>query len=180
MPIDTQVNERGNRVIRRARAGETSYRGYAIKPKQDFGSHGHLIDGFFVKEGYIVCDEVCAIMPGATWFQTVDDAMRAIDDLIEADDMEHGQGEHPFWALNRFRHQAEEHAPRLALMLQEILDRVGRQRFEEIAGVDAADLLDQIDDNCDMRTRSGPVGGPYERLGERTTGRFGLPKEPLA
>lgn len=61
---------------------------YRIVPKRDFGSG----PGFwmanagtsgtgnygFVKHGFVVTDGLCNVMPGATWFRNVEDAMRAL------------------------------------------------------------------------------------------------------
>lgn len=63
------------------------YRGFTIKPKLDFGTHGYLIDGQWVKTGWVVCDTTgfCNMMPAATWFRTIDTAVDGIDTLIESD-----------------------------------------------------------------------------------------------
>lgn len=58
------------------------YRGYRIQPKLDFGPVGYLVNGKYVKKGYVVTDGVCNVMPGATWFQTVSEARKAVDILI--------------------------------------------------------------------------------------------------
>lgn len=61
---------------------------YRIVPKRDFGdgpgfwmkgagTHGTGKYGF-VKRGFVVTDGMCNIMPGATWFRTPAEAMRAI------------------------------------------------------------------------------------------------------
>jgi hypothetical protein len=174
--IDKQLDEYGCRTIKLDRDGPRSYRGYFIKPKQDFGARPHVLSAFPVEHGYIVTDGgIINVMPGATWFQSVGEAMRAIDDLIRSEGDER-ISEHPFWARDRFRRQAEEHAPELALALQAALDRLGPDAFQAIVGVDVLNLLNQIDDNCDTRTRVGMHPDPYRRLGERTSGRFGLPK----
>jgi hypothetical protein len=61
------------------------YRGFEIKPKNDFGSGpGFLIKGKYVNEGWNVVFNGCNIMPGATWFLNIDDAKIGIDCLIEA------------------------------------------------------------------------------------------------
>jgi hypothetical protein len=57
------------------------YRLLIITPKRDFGD-GFLIKGKMVKEGWVVTDGFCNVMPGACWFQTIDEAKRAIDVLI--------------------------------------------------------------------------------------------------
>lgn len=58
---------------------ESTARKYRIQPKRDFGSSkGFLINGQWVKSGFVVTDGFCNVMPGATWFQTVADAFRAI------------------------------------------------------------------------------------------------------
>ena len=55
---------------------------YRIVPKRDFprayGTHGFLINGEWVNSGFVVTDGICNIMPGATWFQTVAEAMTAL------------------------------------------------------------------------------------------------------
>lgn len=172
LPAEQFRDERGNRSIRMAREGGVSYRGFTIKEKGDFGNGGHFIRGHHVSHGYVVTDGgIINVMPAATWFLTVDDAMKAIDDLITAHNIRReGRAEHPFWALHRFRANAEERAPELALLLQRLLDNPGHLDVRE----EAQALLDRIDDNCDMRGRRGPVGGPWTRDGERTTGRFGV------
>lgn len=65
--------------------GKLPYRGYTIQPKLDFGNKPFLINGKLVGEGLVVTDGICNVMPGATWFQTWGDAIRAIDILIEVD-----------------------------------------------------------------------------------------------
>lgn len=60
----------------------TKYRGHEIKPKRDFGETGYFIDGKYVKKGWNVVKDGCNIMPGATWFQTVQEAKESIDLLI--------------------------------------------------------------------------------------------------
>lgn len=78
------------------------YRGFDIKVKRDFGGMPHWIDGMPCMWGYVVCHGSaqeyagCNAMPGATWFQTVKEAKRAIDVFIEAN----GDAD-AFWA--RFR-----------------------------------------------------------------------------
>lgn len=52
---------------------------YHIKVKRDFGSGpGWLINGRYVRTGFVVTDGFCNIMPGATWFLSIADAVRAI------------------------------------------------------------------------------------------------------
>jgi hypothetical protein len=95
-------DDKGNRTIRMGAEG-TLYRGYLIETKRDLGKDGFLISGHRVKHGYVVTDGV-NVMPAATWFLTVFDAMTAIDDLITSQSLgRHADGEHPFWALRRFR-----------------------------------------------------------------------------
>lgn len=57
------------------------YRNYQIEPKKDFPKDGFLIDGKMVKKGWIVTDGYANIMPGATWFQTVQEAKEGIQAL---------------------------------------------------------------------------------------------------
>ncbi|GAG88111.1 unnamed protein product [marine sediment metagenome] len=66
---------------------ENTYKHYIIKPKRDFGQYGYLIDGKMVKEGWVVTDHRNVnVMPGATWFQTIEQSKLAIDVLIEYGD----------------------------------------------------------------------------------------------
>lgn len=61
---------------------------YRIVPKRDFGSgRGYWLPNAgntgtgkygFVKRGFVVTDGICNVMPGAAWFQTIPEAMRAI------------------------------------------------------------------------------------------------------
>lgn len=62
--------------------GSQRYRLFLIEPKRDFGPHGYLSDGKVIKEGWVVTDGMCNVMPGATWFSTVNEAEHAIDVLI--------------------------------------------------------------------------------------------------
>lgn len=79
---------------------------FRIVPKRDFGSGpGFWLPNAgttgtgnygFVKSGFVVTDGICNIMPGATWFRTVAEAMSAIRIYIEA------QGNAAkFWELMR-------------------------------------------------------------------------------
>ncbi len=56
---------------------------YRIKPKMDFGGRGFWIGGKWVRKGFVVTDGRCNIMPGAIWFLTIADAMKAIRIWIE-------------------------------------------------------------------------------------------------
>jgi hypothetical protein len=59
------------------------YHGHQIVPKKDFGDGpGHLINGRYVKSGWVVVKDGGNVMPGAAWFENVDDAQFAIDLLI--------------------------------------------------------------------------------------------------
>lgn len=63
------------------------YRGFKVVVKRDFGGRFFLIDGMPCMWGYVVIDDTgCNVMPGATWFQTVRDAKRGIDNLLRAED----------------------------------------------------------------------------------------------
>lgn len=57
------------------------YRGYQITEKRDFGPHGFLIDGVRIREGLVVTDGACNVMPGGTWFRDTESAKRAVDVL---------------------------------------------------------------------------------------------------
>lgn len=83
-------------------AHKLKYREFEIVMKLDFGDEFHLIDGMPCNQGYIVCYgptqkyAKCNAMPGATWFQTVKQAKRAIDVLIQVG----GEGKaEAFWKL---------------------------------------------------------------------------------
>lgn len=173
-PASDYRTEDGRRTIHRASGARVEYRGYHIVEKKDFGSTGYLLNGVMVRHGYVVTDgSIINEMPGATWFLTVESAMRAIDDLIASMDMRLGRGEHPFWRVNRFRREAEEHAPELALLLQAVVD--GKSPEATLAAIEQAKaLLDQIDNNCDMRARTRHPDGAVTRAGERQFGRFGI------
>lgn len=56
---------------------------YRIKPKRDFTAKGFWIDGAWVRQGFVVTDEsgTTNVMPAATWFRTIADAMRGIEVL---------------------------------------------------------------------------------------------------
>lgn len=83
---------------------EIGARRFRIVPKRDFGSgSGFWCAGAgtvgterygWVKRGFVVTDGVCNIMPGATWFRSVADAMEAIKVYWEA----RGDGAE-FWSL---------------------------------------------------------------------------------
>lgn len=53
---------------------------YKIVIKRDFGRYGYWNPETRKNErtGFVVTDGICNVMPGATWFRTVADAMRAI------------------------------------------------------------------------------------------------------
>jgi len=196
-PFRDEENNRTINVKNGALGQHVIYRDYLIREKQDFGEYGFLISGFRVKTGYVVIKDGCNVMPGACWFQTVEAAMRAIDDLIESEKgtIVNSGRESPFWTLNRFRRHAEERAPELALLLQELVDAsvalahaptVESHDRLMLAHVNASKMLDQIDWNCDMRTtvqqvadpsshRDGSMTGRFaaHKVGERTFGRFG-------
>ncbi len=182
---DLYLSEKGDRTIKMGDGHRTLYRGYVIETKKDFGSHGFLINGHMVTQGYVVTDGgMVNVMPGGTWFQTVIQAMRAIDDLIRAETLEPNPkaemqmfDEHPFWALNRFRRNAEERAPELALLLQSLLDHIGHDKIKDMPlGQEIVELLDEIDLNCDTRpTQVDVAASTTTKIGPRLTARFSLP-----
>lgn len=75
------------------------YKNYTIVEKRDFGSGpGYWITGFHVKHGYVVTDGgIINVMPGATWFLTVEDAKAAIDILLVSGESQ------KFWDLWELR-----------------------------------------------------------------------------
>lgn len=184
LPAEGFRDEHGNRSIRLV-AGKVTYRGFTIVEKHDFGDHGFHIQGFEVKHGYVVTDGgLCNVMPGCAWFLTVRDALPAIDDLINCQDLPRGPGNiHPFWALHRFRQKCEEHAPELVLSLHEqvgVLTQIDGGYLEVVqegsveALGDAQVALNVIDDFCDHRSTTIHVDKSRTRNGERLTGRFGI------
>lgn len=174
-PAGRYIGEDGRRHILLVSQTPT-YRGFTIAAKRDFDI-GFLIDGFLVRAGYIVTDGVCEVMPGAVWFQTVQHAMKAIDDLIASQAMPRGPtGEHPFWALNRLRGAAEARAPELVRMLEAVVEWQGRPEIQETPlGEDVVELLDAVDFNCDMRPTVHHADGSVTKQGPRQTGRYGMP-----
>lgn len=64
---------------------------FRIVPKRDFGSgKGYWLPNAgntgtgrygFVKHGFVVTDGLCNIMPGATWFRSIDEAIKALEVL---------------------------------------------------------------------------------------------------
>lgn len=56
---------------------------YHIVPKRDFGNHAFLIDGEYVKSGFVVTFGTgtykgCNAMPGATWSRDISGAIQMI------------------------------------------------------------------------------------------------------
>jgi hypothetical protein len=66
---------------------------FKIVPKRDFGDKPFWIKGKKVKHGFVVTRGGCNIMPGATWFQTIEQAARAI--LL----FQQAQSSDEFWSL---------------------------------------------------------------------------------
>ena len=69
---------------------------FRIVPKRDFSGNGFWISGHWVKSGFIVTDGFCNIMPGATWFRSIADAMNALEVFIEV-----GGNAAKFWTTIR-------------------------------------------------------------------------------
>jgi len=59
------------------------YRGHQIKPKLDFDNQPFVINGMAVDSGWVVIKHGANVMPAATWFTTIDEAVEAIDILID-------------------------------------------------------------------------------------------------
>ena len=55
---------------------------YKIVVKRDFprsyGKVGFYDNGKWISSGFVVTDGICNVMPGATWFRTVEQAVIAI------------------------------------------------------------------------------------------------------
>jgi hypothetical protein len=80
------------------------YSVYIIKPKLDFPPNGFLLNGEWIKAGYVVVHhrEGSNVMPGATWFTSVDEARIGCDALDLAKDIcRHSEKDVPatFWRL---------------------------------------------------------------------------------
>ncbi len=60
---------------------------FRIAPKRDFprayGTHGFYIEGKWVNTGFVVTDGFRNIMPAATWFRSIEDAMDGLETLIQ-------------------------------------------------------------------------------------------------
>lgn len=103
-----QVLREKNQIARKNELGEVEqpvpqhhheHLGFKIAPKQDFGpGPGYYIEGEYVKEGYVVVENGCNVMPGATWFRTVERARQGIDDFLAAD-----RDGPRFWEIRRAR-----------------------------------------------------------------------------
>lgn len=71
---------------------------WRIEPKRDFGAgRGYFIDGQYVKSGFIAVNSWCNPMPGALWFRTIPEAMRAIRIYHEC--AEQGLTSDDFWTI---------------------------------------------------------------------------------
>lgn len=73
---------------------------YRIVPKRDFprsyGTHGFYDRGCWINHGFVVTDGFCNIMPGATWFETVKQAMHSLEVYVSVN----GDAK-KFWAILR-------------------------------------------------------------------------------
>ena len=74
------------------------YQGYQITPKRDFGNTPFLSASGECQKGYVICDDYCNVMPGATWAASVLEAKAMIDCWIEAN-----FDNNKFWELLRER-----------------------------------------------------------------------------
>lgn len=187
MTKDPFRDAQGNRQIQ-MKGSKPTYRGYTIEPKKDFGRHGYHIGPFIYESGFVVTDGgIVNVMPGAAWFTTHNEAMRAIDDLIACQDWI-SEGEHPFWAFNRLRRAAEERAAELALALNALVVTSEASIEKPLATMTALHkartwarrLLNEIDDNCDTRTTIISTDGSRRRDGVKKGGHFGLPTKKEA
>lgn len=178
MPMSARLERTGYY----ARDYAVHYRGYTIKTIEHPDRSGHLIDGHMVHHGYVVCDasRFCNVMPGATWFQTVQEAKDAIDDLIATNHEQGRPGDlgdarteayptfksDPFWGRVRVRQTAQKNA----LVMASLLKRLSEQGVD--LGEDGAAVLTALDRSADTRTtvldiRTGaetPIG-PKGRTG---------------
>ena len=72
--------------------GTVEYCGYTIQSKADFGRNQQFIDGERIEMVFVVTKGGVSVMPGATWFRTVDDAM---DGIAAGGGSAHAGGETP-------------------------------------------------------------------------------------
>lgn len=69
---------------------------YRIVPKRDFQGKGFYCKGKWIRHGFVVTDGFCNIMPGATWFESIRDALIGVECYKES-----GGDANKFWALVR-------------------------------------------------------------------------------
>jgi hypothetical protein len=83
---------------------QVRYSNYIIKPKLDFPPGGFLVNGAHITSGFVVTDEHghTNVMPGATWFESIEEARIGCDALDLAKDIcRHSEKDIPstFWRL---------------------------------------------------------------------------------
>jgi hypothetical protein len=83
---------------------QVRYSQYIIKPKLDFPPHGFLVNGEKITSGWLVTDNLghTNVMPGATWFSSIEEARIGCDALDLAKDIcRHSEQDVPatFWRL---------------------------------------------------------------------------------
>ena len=88
------------------------YRGHTIVKKRDFGTSAFLVNGVKVDSGWVVTKDGANVMPAAAWFLSIDDAIEAIDILMEIETSEE------FWKKMDARPRREKTRRLLANFLQ--------------------------------------------------------------
>jgi hypothetical protein len=109
---------------------QVRYQHYVIKPKLDFPPAGFLINGEQVKSGWIASFRGANVMPGATWFPTIEEAKIGCDALdlakeICRDEKDVGA---TFWRLMALSRQriTQDNPPDRRRTLAEELQLLGR------------------------------------------------------
>jgi hypothetical protein len=71
--------------------GDTQMTNYKIKVKRDFGKFGWYDSETRSnrRDGFVVTDGICNVIPGACWFKTIEDAMVGVQaHMMSGDTME--------------------------------------------------------------------------------------------
>lgn len=136
---------------------KTSYRDYYIETKRDHTgvigySEGHnIIQGFVVTNG-----KLTNVMPGATWFQTVASAKRAIDILIDVNcrfGAETPEAAKAFWTANRLQTARIDHVTDLGEAASRLVATLCDDDKNSPEGVALRQVLQQIAKQADQRDR---------------------------
>lgn len=67
----------------RFEAGKLRYKGFTIEAKRDYADVLAYEQGFYIRDGFVVVSGTLTnAIPGAGWFQTVDQAKEGVDILL--------------------------------------------------------------------------------------------------